>query len=112
MKHELFTVGNIKWNINKEKGYLATRDEIMNHFKHCIDLLKAKPHDIVEMYNFSYIQHLEVTNENYNVEVTCKDQNGDPLVIHANKLVKAFGKHLIIFFHVLTIICRTISTNQ
>lgn len=40
--HGLFTAGNIKWTLGRERSYLATKPEVLDHFDHCLDVIKQR----------------------------------------------------------------------
>ena len=40
--HPMFTVGNMSWNWNKPRDYLATRDEVQSHLAKSLDPVAAK----------------------------------------------------------------------
>jgi cation diffusion facilitator CzcD-associated flavoprotein CzcO len=39
--HGMFTAGNIKWTLGENRSYLATKDEVLDHFAHCLDVIKT-----------------------------------------------------------------------
>ena len=38
--HPVFTAGNIKWTLDQDRGYLATKPEVLDHFEHCLNVIK------------------------------------------------------------------------
>ena len=34
--------GNIKWTLGQDRSYLATKDEVLTHFDHCLDVVKQR----------------------------------------------------------------------
>ena len=40
--HPMFTAGNIKWTLGKDPSYLATKAEVLDHFAHCLDVIKQR----------------------------------------------------------------------
>ena len=40
--HPMFTAGNIPWTIDKDRSHLATKSEVLAHFEHCLETLRAK----------------------------------------------------------------------
>ncbi|WP_458687598.1 FAD-dependent oxidoreductase [Nocardia tengchongensis] len=88
--HPLFTAGDIKWTIGKERAYLATKTEVLDHFEHCVSVV-AERIQVEEHYGCEYRSH-EETGEG--VRITCVDGDGTPLVITADRLIKAFGANV------------------
>ncbi len=40
--HPFFTAGNIKWNLGKERGHLAGKNEVLDHLRHCMAVIKRR----------------------------------------------------------------------
>ena len=40
--YRLFTVGNLKWDLRRNREYLASKSEITDHLKKCLDTLRKK----------------------------------------------------------------------
>src|SRR6478736_8399467 len=40
--HGLFTVGNIPWQLDRNRSHLATKSEVLDHFEHCLDVLRGR----------------------------------------------------------------------
>src|SRR6201987_71021 len=40
--HPMFTAGNIKWTLGKDRSSLATKGEVLDHFKHCVDVISER----------------------------------------------------------------------
>src|ERR1700739_2775170 len=38
--HPMFTAGNIKWTLRRDPSYLATKGEVLDHFEHCLNVIK------------------------------------------------------------------------
>ena len=38
----MFTAGNIKWTLGKDRSYLATKGEVLDHFEHCLNVIKQR----------------------------------------------------------------------
>jgi len=91
--YQMFTAGNIEWTIKREPSYLASKNEVLAHFKHCVEVLRTKV-TLVERYGYAYAKHSEVENGgSYEAHVICKAElaNEKPLLIKAKKCVKALG---------------------
>src|ERR1700742_965830 len=40
--HPMFTAGNIEWTLGKDRAYLATKGEVLDHFQHCVDVISER----------------------------------------------------------------------
>ena len=40
--HPFFTAADIKWTLDADRSYLATKDEVLDHFSHCVDVVKGR----------------------------------------------------------------------
>src|ERR1700759_4224927 len=40
--HPMFTAGNIKWTLGQEPSYLARKGEVLDHFSHCLSVIKQQ----------------------------------------------------------------------
>lgn len=40
--HPMFTAGNIEWTLGKDRSYLATKAEVLDHFRHCLDVIRER----------------------------------------------------------------------
>ncbi|OBA96385.1 potassium transporter [Mycobacteriaceae bacterium 1482268.1] len=85
--HPMFTAGNIEWTLGKERSYLATQCEVLDHFAHCLDVLKERVR-VDEYFGWEVESHDEAAGT---VRVTCSSADGRRLVIETNRLIKAYG---------------------
>src|SRR5262249_52406155 len=85
--HELFTAGNIAWTLGRDRGYLATKDEVLGQFEHCLDVLKGQIR-VDEFLGWAMVSH-DVADGT--VTINCTSSDGRPLVIKAKRLIKAAG---------------------
>lgn len=85
--HPMFTAGNIKWTIGKPPSHLATKSEVLEHFSHCLNVIKHRVR--VDEY-FGYTLQSDIDNGD-SIRVTCTSSDGTPLTIDTKRLVKAFG---------------------
>ena len=91
--HPLFTVGNKKWKLNQNPGYLAKREEIVAHFQNCYSDLKSEL-NITEKFNYEYQGHEEVkAGDDYEVYIKFKStgDNLPPLLVKAKRCIKSIG---------------------
>lgn len=84
--HGLFTAGNIKWTLGRERSYLATKPEVLDHFDHCLDVIKQRV-QVDELFGWS----LASEETGGHARITCTSADGQPLVIEAKRLIKAYG---------------------
>ncbi|MEV4239755.1 FAD-dependent oxidoreductase [Nocardia sp. NPDC049737] len=89
--HPLFTAGNIKWTIRKDRSYLATKSEVLEHLEHCLQVIEQRV-QVEEHFGWDYQSHEETGG---GVRVTCTGPDGATLVITATRLIKAFGTNVV-----------------
>ncbi|MGE2833952.1 FAD-dependent oxidoreductase [Mycobacterium sp. SMC-4] len=88
--HPMFTAGNIAWTLGRERSYLATKDEVLSHFDHCIAEI-AKRVTVDERYGWDFESDEPVPG---GVRVTCRTPHGQTRVIVARRLIKAYGSRV------------------
>lgn len=85
--HPMFTAGNIKWTLGKDRSYLATKDEVLDHFQHCLDVMRQRV-QVDEFFGWTMESDEEVDGI---VRITCSSSDGRRRVIEAKRLIKAYG---------------------
>ena len=85
--HPMFTAGNIKWTLGKEPSHLATKGEVLDHFQHCLNVIKERVR-VEEYYGWDFESDDEADGV---VRVTCRSSDGQALTIEAKRLIKAYG---------------------
>jgi cation diffusion facilitator CzcD-associated flavoprotein CzcO len=85
--HGLFTAGNIEWTLRQNPSYLATKDEVLDHFEHCLNVLRQRV-QVEEYFGWSMESHDETGG---NVRIACRSSDGQPMVVEAKRLIKAYG---------------------
>jgi cation diffusion facilitator CzcD-associated flavoprotein CzcO len=85
--HPMFTAGNIEWTLGKHRSYLATKGEVLDHFEHCLRVIKQRVR-VDEYYGWAMESDEETDGV---VRVTCRSSDGRPLVVEAKRLIKAYG---------------------
>lgn len=85
--HPMFTAGNIEWTLGKDRSYLATKGEVLDHFAHCVDVIKERI-QVDEYFGWDFESEEEL---NAIVRVTCRSADGRVLVVDAQRLIKAYG---------------------
>ena len=80
----MFTAGNIKWTLGQPRSYLATKGEVLDHFQHCVDVIKQRCS--------STSTSAELSDEEADgiVRVTCRSSSWAACV-EAKRLIKAYG---------------------
>jgi cation diffusion facilitator CzcD-associated flavoprotein CzcO len=85
--HPMFTAGNIKWTLGKDPSYLATKGEVLDHFQHCLNVIKERV-QVDEYFGWDFESDDEADGI---VRITCRSSDGHALVIEAKRLIKAYG---------------------
>src|ERR1700747_3349197 len=85
--HPMFTAGNIEWTLGKDRSYLATKGEVLDHFQHCVDVIRERV-QVDEYFGWDFVSEEE---SNGIVRVTCRSADGRALVVEAKRLIKAYG---------------------
>jgi cation diffusion facilitator CzcD-associated flavoprotein CzcO len=85
--HPMFTAGNIEWTLGQDRSYLATKDEVLDHFGHCLNVIKQRVR--VDEY-FGWAVESDDETDGI-VRVTCRSSDGRRRVIDAKRLIKAYG---------------------
>jgi thioredoxin reductase len=85
--HPMFTAGNIKWALGQERGYLATKAEVLDHFVHCLAVIKQRV-KVDEYLGWDMESDEEAGGT---VRVTARSADGGRCVIEAKRLIKAYG---------------------
>jgi thioredoxin reductase len=85
--HPMFTAGNIEWTLGKDRSYLATKGEVLDHFEHCVDVIRERV-QVDEYFGWNFESDEEA---NGIVRVTASAADGRRLVVEAKRLIKAYG---------------------
>jgi thioredoxin reductase len=85
--HPMFTAGNIEWTLGKDRSYLATKGEVLDHFQHCVDVIRERV-QVDELLGWDFESEEEA---NGIVRVTCRAADGRALVVETKRLIKAYG---------------------
>jgi Pyridine nucleotide-disulphide oxidoreductase len=85
--HPMFTAGNIAWTLGKDRAYLATKGEVLDHFQHCLDVIRERV-QIDEYFGWEFRSEREV---NGIVRVIANAADGRVLEVNAERLIKAYG---------------------
>jgi hypothetical protein len=85
--HPMFTAGNIKWTLGQDRSYLATKNEVLDHFEYCLNVIKARVR-VDELFGWTMESCSETDGI---VRVTCRSSDGRLRVIETKRLIKAYG---------------------
>ncbi|WP_124712589.1 potassium transporter [Mycolicibacterium nivoides] len=85
--HPMFTAGDIKWTLGREPSYLATKPEVLDHFAHCLQQIKQRVR-VEERFGWEFETADAVGGA---VQIACRDADGQPHTIRADRLIKAYG---------------------
>jgi thioredoxin reductase len=85
--HPMFTAGNIKWTLGQPRSYLATKGEVLDHFDHCVDVIKQRV-QVDEYFGWEFGSAEEVDGI---VRISCRSSDGGEMVVEAKRLIKAYG---------------------
>ncbi len=88
--HPIFTAGNITWQLGKPASHLATRDEVLDHLRYCVDVARTKV-DLEERFGWEYVAHAEADGI---VTVTLRGPDGHSEALETKRLIKAYGNHV------------------
>jgi hypothetical protein len=89
--HPIFTAGDIAWQLGKPASHLATRDEVLDHLRYCVDVAREKV-DLEERFGSEYVEHAEAGGT---VTVTVRDSDGRIETLTTKRLIKAYGNHVL-----------------
>ncbi|MET0557727.1 MAG: FAD-dependent oxidoreductase [Solirubrobacterales bacterium] len=85
--HPFFTAADIKWTLDADRGHLATKNEVLDHFSHCVDVVRGRV-GLDEWLGTELLSH-EAGEEA--VRLTCRSADGTPRFAEAKRLIKAPG---------------------
>lgn len=89
--HGMFTAGDIAWTLRRDRSYLATKDEVLDHLQHCLDEIRKRVR-VDEFFGWEMVSDDEADGR---VRVLCRSPAGESLQIDAARLVKAYGFRII-----------------
>jgi hypothetical protein len=85
--HPVFTAGNIKWTLDRDRGYLATKGEVLDHFQHCLAAIEQDL-DVREFFGWEVESFDEAAGV---VRVACRSSDGRSLTVQTKRLINACG---------------------
>jgi hypothetical protein len=88
--HPFFTAGNIEWTFGKEREHLSTKDEVLDHLQHCLEVIKQRIR-VTELFGCEF-EHAEEVGGT--VRISCSSSEGREIEIEADRLIKAYGQEV------------------
>jgi hypothetical protein len=85
--HPFFTAADIKWTIDADRAYLARKDEVLDHFSHCVEVVKGRV-GLDQWLGTELLSH-EAGKET--IRLTCRSADGTPRFAETKRLIKAPG---------------------
>ncbi len=85
--HPFFTAGDVRWTIGKPPEHLATKDEVLDHLRHCVDEAK-KSVQVTELLGHELVS---VEDAGDGVTVSTRVEDGTGVTIKADRLINAVG---------------------
>jgi hypothetical protein len=85
--HGMFTAGDIAWTLGRERSYLATKGEVLDHLQHCLEVIRTRVR-VDEFYGWNVVSDEEVDGR---VRLSLRSAEGESMEIDAAKVVKAYG---------------------
>ena len=89
--HPIFTAGDIAWQLGKPADHLASRDEVLDHLRHCVDVVRTQV-DLDERFGWEYVEHAEAGGA---VTVAVRGPDGRTETLTTRRLIKAYGNHVL-----------------
>ena len=83
--------GNIKWTLDQDRGYLATKPEVLDHFEHCLNVIKQDV-DVEELFGWEVESYDETAGL---VRVNCRSSDGRRRTIETKRLINAHGFRIV-----------------
>lgn len=88
--HPIFTAGNIKWQGNRPPSHLANKQEVLEHFEHCLDVARRKV-SIDTHFDTQYESHVAHPDH---IAVVLRSPAGERIRLRTKRLIKAFGHRI------------------
>ena len=85
--HPYFTAADIKWTLGADRAHLATKDEVLDHFSHCVDVVRGRV-GLDEWLGTELLSH-EAGDEA--IRLTCRSADGTRRLAETKRLIKAPG---------------------
>jgi len=86
--HPLFTAGDLAWTLGKEREHLATKEEVLGHLRHCVEVIKRRIR-VTELFGYEFENAEEVEGT---IRITCRSAESGAMEFEADRLIKAYGQ--------------------
>lgn len=88
--HPMFTAGDIPWTLGEPPQHLASRPEVLAHFRHCLATLRDRL-QLTTLFSHDYLAHTESADGDVTVQLAPAGDDGTRAEIRTRRLIKAFG---------------------
>jgi hypothetical protein len=85
--HRFFTAADIKWTLDADRSYLATRDEVLDHLSHCVDVMRSR----ITLDEWLGTELLADEPGDGGIRLTCRSADGKTRITETRRLIKAPG---------------------
>ena len=85
--HPMFTAGDIRWELDEDRSYLATKGEVLDHLQHCYEVAADRV-AVTQLFGWEEVSHRQVDGT---VRITCRSTDGETRAIEADRLIRAPG---------------------
>lgn len=85
--HPFFTAANIKWRLDVDRAYLATKEEVLDHFSYCVDVIRGR----VGVDEWLGTEFLSSEAGDGTIRLACRSADGTPRSAETRRLIKAPG---------------------
>jgi hypothetical protein len=85
--HPFFTAADIEWTLGADRSHLATKDEVLDHFSHCVETVKGR----VGLEQWLGTELLSHEAGEDTIRLTCRSADGTPRIAETKRLIKAPG---------------------
>lgn len=85
--HPFFTAGDVRWTLGQPPEHLATKTEVLDHLRHCVDEA-AKAVQVTELLGHEFEG---VVDDGDGVIVSCRAPDGSEVRVRAGRLINAVG---------------------
>jgi hypothetical protein len=85
--YQMFTAGNIPWTIGRERAYLASRDEVAAHLRHCFEVI-SKSFEVDARWGWECVER---TEEGGMVVVSARAPDGQIHRFRTSRFIEATG---------------------
>ncbi len=85
--HRYFTAADIKWTLDADRAYLATKNEVLDHLSHCVDVVRGQ----VGLDQWLGTELVSDEAGKGTIRLTCRSAGGTSRIAETKRLIKAPG---------------------